>query len=229
MRFELRDAGGATEFWAFDVHPRFDKAMAGLRWEPVDDAWRRSLACPVQAAEAAFANMTRLLLPVLRQTADMEPIPWQDALAEVCRRFAADELDWWLGGSAALAVRGAKVGPHGLDLIIAEADSLRAGELLFDGIIEQVVSAEWSLSRWWGRAFLHARVEWAGGVTAAADQPDVTDFGPAAACALETVKWRDWQVRVPPLHLQRAVSERRELAGRIALIDELIAAQSAGA
>src|SRR5260370_6110983 len=106
MRFELRDVGGATEFWAFDVHPRFDKAMAGLRWEPVDDAWRRSLACPVQAAEAAFANMTRLLLPVLRQTADMEPIPWQDALAEVCRRFAADVLDWRLGGSAALARRG---------------------------------------------------------------------------------------------------------------------------
>lgn len=153
MRFELRDVGGATEFWAFDVHPRFDKAMAGLRWEPVDDAWRRSLACPVQAAEAAFANMTRLLLPVLRQAADMEPIPWRDALAEVCRRFAADELDWWLGGSAALAVRGAKVGPHDLDLIIAEADSLRAGELLVDGIIEQVISAEWSLSRWWGRVF----------------------------------------------------------------------------
>jgi hypothetical protein len=70
---------------------------------------------------------------------------------------------------------------------------------------------------------LHARVEWAGGVTAAADRPEVTDFGPAAESQLEAVTWHGWQLLVPPLQLQRAVCERRGFAARVAMIDELIA------
>ena len=143
---------------------------------------------------------------------------------EVCRRVAAaGGIDWFLGGSAALAVRGAPVTPHDLDLITAEADAARVGDVLADVIIEPVAAAEWPLSVWWGRAFLHARVEWAGGMTAAADQPEVTDFGPVAASQLETVTWRCWHLRVPPLALQRAVSERRGLSARVAVIDDLIA------
>ena len=95
--------------------------------------------------------------------------------------------------------------------------------MLADGILEPVAAAEWPLSIWWGRAFLHARVEWAGGMTAAADEPDVTDFGPTAESLLEAVTWRDWQLRVPPLDLQRAVSERRGLTARVAMIDTLTA------
>jgi len=71
-------------------------------------------------------------------------------------------VDWFLGGSAALAIRGASVRPHDLDLIVSDADSVRVGELLADDILEPVARGEWPLSIWWGRAFLHARVEWAG-------------------------------------------------------------------
>jgi hypothetical protein len=220
MRFQLKDAGGRTEFWVFDAEPRLEPALSGLWWEPVGGGWRRAFACPPLQAEPAFGNLTRMLLPTLRQAADLDPVPWQDALAEVCRRFEG-QVDWWLGGSAALAARGAPVRPHDLDLIVAEADSVLAGELLADGLIEPVTTSEWDLSTWWGRAFVHARIEWAGGVTALADQPDLTDFGPTAASALEPIRWRDWLVRVPPLHLQRAVSRRRGLLDRVAVIDQL--------
>jgi hypothetical protein len=56
---------------------------------------------------------------------------------------------------------------------------------------------------------------WLAGSTALAD------FGPVAASRLETVTWEGWQLRVPPLDLQRAVSERRGLTARVALIDAL--------
>ncbi|HEY3951967.1 MAG TPA: hypothetical protein VGM53_01210 [Streptosporangiaceae bacterium] len=58
-------------------------------------------------------------------------------------------------------------------------------------------------------------------MTAAADEPVITDFGPAAAAALQVVRWRDWDIRVPPLALRRAVSARRGLPGRVALIENL--------
>jgi hypothetical protein len=77
------------------------------------------------------------------------------------------------------------------------------------------------VSEWWGRAFIGGRVEWAGGITAAADQPGISDVGLTAQAGLETVRWRDWDIRVPPLHLQRAVSLRRGLPGRAELIDQL--------
>ena len=65
------------------------------------------------------------------------------------------------------------------------------------------------------------RVEWVGGVTPAADEPQVSDYGPATADSLQEIRWRDWVIRVPPLYLQRAVSARRGMADRVALIDNL--------
>jgi len=224
MRFEFRDEGAHVEFCALDVDPRFDAAMAALAWERSGPCWLRRIACSAQAAEPALTNMPTFMPPLLRQAADLDPVPWQDALDQVCGRFAdAGGVDWFLGGSAALAVRGAPVRPHDLDLIVSDKDSVMVGELLADGILEPVAKGEWPLSIWWGRAFLHARVEWAGGMTPAADQPQITDFGPTAEGLVETVIWRDWQLRVPPLHLQRAVSQRRGLTDRVAIIDALTA------
>lgn len=222
MWFELRDAGAHVEFWALNVDAQFDAAMGALAWERSGGGWLRRIGCSAEAAEPALANMNRFMPQLLRQAADLDPVPWQEALDEVCRRSAAaGGVDWFLGGSAALAVRGAPVRPHDLDLIVSDADSVKFGELLADGILEPVAKGEWPLSIWWGRAFLHARVEWAGGMTPAADEPEITDFGPTAASLLEIVTWRDWQLRVPPLHLQRAVSARRGLADRVAIIDVL--------
>ena len=168
MRFELIGQGEGTDFWVFDADPSLETALERLWWRRCGDGWRRSFGCPPPRAAPAFANLERLLEPALRQTAGLDPVPWQDALAEVCRRLSPAGVDWWLAGSAALAVRGAQLIPGDLDLVVSGADSVRAGDLLADGLIEPVTRGEWDLSQWWGRAFVHARIEWAGGVTAAA-------------------------------------------------------------
>ena len=99
MRFEFRDTGGSSDFRAFDVDARFEAAMAALAWERSGDGWLRRITCSAQAAEPALANMDSFMLPLLRQAADVDPVPWQDALDEVCRRFtAAGGVDWFLGG-----------------------------------------------------------------------------------------------------------------------------------
>lgn len=220
MRFERRTAGEDTEFWVYDAGPDLGTALQKLVWEPRDGGWLKSFHGPVpEQAERAFANIPYLFEPMLRQCLGT-PVPWVAALAAVCRRLEGSGVDWWLCGSAALAVRGIAVAPGDLDLVVADADAVAMGGLLADGLIEPVCRAGWPISTWWGRAFLHARVEWVGGVTAAADEPEVTDYGPAAAARLQVVRWRDWRIRVPPVHLQRAVSVRRGLAGRVALIDQ---------
>ncbi len=221
MRFERRAAGEDTEFWVFDADPRLSAALEALLWEPRGGGWVKSFRRPPpEQAARAFANIHRLLEPLLRQYLGLAPVPWQAALEAVCRKLDTNTVDWWLCGSAALAVRGIGVVPGDLDLVVADGDAVRVGELLAHGLVEPVCPAGWPISNWWGRAFLHARVEWVGGVTSAADEPEVGDYGPAAASSLQEVRWRDWPIRVPPLHLQRAVSVRRGLADRVVLIDQ---------
>ena len=222
MRFERRTAGENTEFWVFDVDPQLSAALEPLAWEPRDGGWVKPFPGPVpKQATRAFTNIQHLLEPLLRQYLRLTPAPWQTALAAVCRKLEPGGVDWWLCGSAALAIRGVAVIPRDLDLVVADADAVAVGGLLADGLIEPVCPAGWPISKWWGRAFLHARVEWVGGVTPAADQPQVTDHGPTAANNLQATRWRDWEIRVPPLHLQRAESARRGMADRVALIDKL--------
>jgi hypothetical protein len=222
MRFARRTVGENTEFWVFDVDPRLRTGLETLIWEPRDGGWVKSFPRPVpEQAARAFANVQHLLEPLLRQYLGMTAVPWEAALDGVCGRLESGGVDWWLCGSAALAARGAAIVPRDLDLVVADADAIAVGGLLADGLVEPVCPAGWPISRWWGRAFLHARVEWVGGVTPAADEPQVSDYGPTAANSLQAIRWRDWDVRVPPLRLQRAVSARRGMADRVALIDNL--------
>lgn len=222
MRFAQRTAGENTEFWVFDVDPQLTAALEKLVWQPRDSGWMKSFPRPVpEQAARAFTNVQQLLEPLLYQCLGMTAVPWQTALEQVCRKLAASGVDWWLCGSAALAVRGCALIPRDLDLVVADGDAIAVGGLLADGLIEPVSPAGWRISKWWGRAFLQARVEWVGGVTAAADEPQVTDYGPTAARSLQSVRWRDWEIRVPPLGLQRAVSVRRGMPDRVALIDKL--------
>jgi hypothetical protein len=188
--------------------------------------WRGGYPGPTPHLEQAWENFAGCIERVLRQAARLEPVPWREALRELCRRTGGSEGDrpvrWWLTGSAALAVRGAPIEPGDLDLVCEAGDAVALGELLSDVLIEPVAPspADW-LSEWWGRAFCEARIEWVGGVKPFADDPEPCDFGPVAARRLEPVRFEDWQILVPPLDLQRAVNERRGLAHRVAMIDAL--------
>ena len=171
--------------------------------------------------DEAFQNFERLIEEIVLQEARVHTAPWDRALQALLQRAA--HIRWWLTGSAALAVRGIPISPRDLDLVVDDEGARTLGEALLDGLVEPVSPAEGWISRWWGRAFLHARIEWAGGVDERADQPLVGDVGPAAAGRLEEVRWRGYQVLVPPLDLQLAVNERRGLTDRIELIRAFMA------
>ena len=214
MRYERRD----SEFRLVDVPAELLPAVRKAAFTEVGDHWVRAFPPDVPHLDVAWANFQRLIEPALRQIAGLAPVPWRETLSEVSRRLNGAGVDWWLTGSAALAVRGLPLTPVDLDLVVADGDAHRVGELLLDGLIEPVSPADW-FCRWFGRAVLGARVEWVGGVGPAADEPEVTDFGLVAAGSLETLRWEGEEIRVPLVGLQRAVSVRRGLADRVRLID----------
>lgn len=198
--------------------PAFRAALAELYFHVEDGRYVRRFPSH-SVTDAIYARFQANLRPLLRQTARIERAPWDDALREAARRLERAELDWWLTGSAALAVRGLPVSPRDLDLVVSDGDAPRVATAFEDAVIEPPVAVEGWFCRWWGRAWLGARVEWVGGVTEAADEPEPTDFGLVAAAALEEVRWEGRVIRIPPLELQRAVSARRGLSDRVQLID----------
>lgn len=172
-------------------------------------------------SDEIFRRFESHLEALLRQTARLEQPPWEDALRETARRLDNAGIDWWLTGSAALAARGLPIVPRDLDLVVSD-EAAAAAAIAFDDVsIEPPVAVEGWFCRWWGRAWIDARVEWVGGVTEAADQPLPTDFGLVAEASLERIAWRDLTILVPRLELQRAVSARRGLTDRVRLIDSL--------
>jgi hypothetical protein len=223
-----------TRRWTDQDHMWF--AVAGLDrmlssgaeragYRRIGDEWGRAHPLDSPHLELAWRTFTCSIESMLRQAARLDPVPWRAALRELCQRTQGHGVDWWLAGSAALAVRGVPLRPGDLDLVCSVADVRRLGELLADVLIEPVAPsvnepAGW-ISDWWGRAFCHARIEWVAGVRAHADDPEPSDFGGVAAALLETVSWEQWRIRVPPLSLQRAVSHRRGLIDRVAAIDSL--------
>jgi hypothetical protein len=198
-------------------------AQVLMGYEHAGPQWQRGYPAGAPHLEQAWQNFARYIEAVLRQAARLDPVPWRDALREVCQRTSGQPVDWWLTGSAALAVRGVPVEPGDLDLVCDAQGATVLGDLFRDTLIEPVVPAgeEW-VSDWWGRAFCGARIEWIGGARPFVDEPLPVDFGPVAASRLETVTFGGWPVRVPPLDLQRAVSQRRGLADRVAMIDTLV-------
>jgi hypothetical protein len=193
-----------------------------MGYERHGDEWRRGYPADTPGLDRCWENFSDSALAMLRQAARLDPVPWREALREVCDRTAGGRLGWWLTGSAALAVRGAPIEPGDLDLVCTNEEAVWLGETFADAMIEPVArSGDGWISDCWGRAFWAARIEWIGGPKPAVDKPLPSDFGPVAASRLETVRWEGWPIRVPPLDLQLAVSQRRGLIDRVALIDAL--------
>lgn len=182
--------------------------------------------------DKCFQNFERHIQEIILQRANVHPILWRDSLSAFLEIVEGKKIDWWLGGSAALAVRGINVVPHDIDLVTDESGALELGEILKDCLVEPVVDCQGWICRLFGKAFLHTEIGWAGAVEESVDIPKPTDFGPAAAQRLETVEWCSYKIRVPPLDLQILTNERRGLTDRVekiktAMIQERISSDEA--
>ena len=202
-------------FLLTEVEPELRGAATALGFVHEGDAFVRTFPEDARWLEEAWQNFVLHAATMLQQAGE-GVVPWREALLAFLDRV--DGVDWWLAGSGALAVRGVDVSPRDLDVVTDARGAQRLGELLADRLVEPVFASEGWVARWWGRAFLGARVEWVADVAASVDDPHPVDFGPTAAANLERVRWRGYDLRVPPLALQLAVAERRGLTDRVEAI-----------
>ncbi len=212
---------GRIGFTLRNVPATYLGAVANLGFAELgrDDAHVRWLVPDAEGVDEALARFRGVAERMVRQAAGLEEVPWEEALLQLLDLVADSGIAWWLGGSAALAVRGVDVSPRDLDLITDRDGARELGQVLRGHLVEPCGPIDGWIGAWWGRAFLGARVEWVGEVRPQVDEPEPTDFGPTAAGRLEPVMWRGYRILVPPVELSRAVAVRRWLRERVAAID----------
>jgi hypothetical protein len=209
-------------FVLYDLDADLAQAATELYYMPHGEGYAKCFPGDVADMDRIYAYWARSVEAMLAQQALRHPVPWQEALQAFLARIQDEDLYWFLGGSGALALRGLDVTPRDFDLITDRAGAQRMAALLSDVLVEPLQRSEGWIAEWFGRAFMHARIEWVGDVHDHVDDHAVTDFGPAAAAQLEAVNWEGYEILVPPLALQLEVTRRRGLMARAALINRAL-------
>ena len=219
----LERTDDAATFVVRTDHDAFRAALPGLGFAARDRAFVRSFPAGASDLAGSYERFGRSIETVLEQAAAERPAPWEDALMDVADRLHAVGADWFLVGSAALAVRGVTVAPRDVDFVTGT--HRRFVQALSDALIEPPsndVERRW-IAAWFGRAFVGTRVEWVAEVYGDHDAlGGPMEFGPAAASRLERVPWRGRTLLVAPLNLQLAVARTRGLGDRVEAIERFM-------
>src|SRR5258708_2769022 len=105
-----------------------------MDYERRGDEWWHGYPADTPQLDRCWENFTACAPAMLRQAARLDPVPWREALRELCYRTGGGRLGWWLTGSAALAVRGAPIEAGDLDLACTAAEAISLGEGFADAL-----------------------------------------------------------------------------------------------
>ncbi len=186
-----REAGRAA-FQARVEDPRLGDVLVKMGFARIGENLERTFTDSGRMPDI-FANLSSQLDEMVRhQTGESAPL-WDVALRVVCERLEG-RVDWWLSGSAALAVRGIDVVRRDLDLVVG--DPHLAGEAFADILVEPVREMSGWIARWHGRAFQGALIEWLADVDPQIDSSGPHEQGPLAEGALEDLVWEGYRTGV---------------------------------
>lgn len=225
MKTSYRIDNNHAYFMVSELSPLYQNAAENLEFTRGEkDTYYQSFPANTPNLERIFQQFEHSIEEMFLQTVNVHPVPWEQALLTFLEKVAPyPDISWWLVGSAALAVRGIDITPHDIDLSMDDAGAYTLEKILFDSLVQPVQETSDWISNTFGRAFLHARLEWVGGVDERADTPEVSDFGPIAKSRQEMVVWHGYELYVPPLELQLVVNEQRGRVERAQKIRQFLA------
>ncbi|MGA8543307.1 MAG: hypothetical protein WB947_07225 [Thermoplasmata archaeon] len=199
--------------------------------------WHRRFLLPFAETPRVRQTYNRnrfVLQTMIDQAYAGAPVVIENALAEVVERIARaaeiDDEDWYVGGSTAAMVLGARVAPNDIDLGVSRLGVDRLATALADYLIEPLGTTDWPLLGIvrGARAFVGtfasgARVEWAIPLEPVLDDA-LSEWSPRPGVArLLSAAFHGHSIRVsrPEYALVRAAEERA--ADRVGIIGALVA------
>lgn len=122
--------GVITYFIVSNINPKFHRMMRHQFYAEKDGIFTKGFPSDTPHLDTCYKNFARHIEEIILQMADVHLVPWEDALTDFLEKTAGHDIDWWLGGSAALAVRGVEITPHDLDVITDRSGALALHDVL---------------------------------------------------------------------------------------------------
>jgi hypothetical protein len=215
--FETGIEDGRRLVAALDVpvhyeHTLVDGLEFGVTFTAEDvDAARRRFVWEYPADAPSWSDAARNWVAdgpeMLDQKHGVRPADWEGGLAWIADILDGIGADWFLFGSAALAVRGMDVRPGGVDVALDEAGADRLGPHVGAGVLRPVIdTGGWEAATRSGLLFHGCTISVVGGLH---DQDVPRPWDSAARAALTTVSWQDRTIRVP--HLDAMLLQARAM------------------
>ena len=221
MRLIQRPVDDHIHFIIVDAPAKYHDAIRGLAFGESTEGFVKVLPKQTPHLDSAFARFAEYLDTIIKQVTHELPVPWEKAFEIFLHRVYSIEADWWVTGSLALALRGLPIQPGDIDLIVDGAGAIRWGQVLADIMIEPVSSTNW-FCKYWGRAFDHARIEWVGEVDPQSDFSYVRDYYLPSVNNLETIHWKGYKIRIPPIEPALKMDEARGRLERVKLVRQAL-------
>ena len=127
MKVSHKTAGGKTFFLVSELDPPHQKAANDLGFVEADEGFGRVFEANTPHLDQIFARFASSAEEMILQASGVRSVPWDKALLGFLERTSGENVDWWLAGSAALAIRGIDLVPRDLDIITDGDGALKEG------------------------------------------------------------------------------------------------------
>ncbi|MFM7320608.1 MAG: nucleotidyltransferase domain-containing protein [Armatimonadota bacterium] len=220
MRIRILERDGALVYQVVDRGDHTDETLASMLYQPSGATFERAyppgLLFPHDRASLE-ARANRFLAREAQGAPTREA--FESALERVCDRHREAGVEWWLAGSAALAVRGLDVRPHDIDVLTSLSQLERLVPVVEPEVVEPFHDSTGWVVRGFGVVDAGYRVDYAFDPEPWVDAAGPVDFGPTAAGSLEVVRWHGREIRVPPLALHVPSNRARGRDAVVAAIE----------
>lgn len=222
MNIEFLRNNDIVTFRVRNFSTSIEEALRMCFYEKVDNAYVKHFPSSTPYLDKIMAHYEKYAEEMFLQLMYQRPILWEKGLLKFVRRVNKSDVDWWLTGSCAACIRGIKMNPHDVDIMVDSQSIGLITELFKDDIIEPIVDTNGWLTKEFGVLFIHCRIDIASDPQSSLDEPEPVDCGPYAKSKLETIDWNGYAIRIPPIELQLNVNKRRQRIERVELIKEYI-------
>jgi hypothetical protein len=223
MKAIVTESDEGLVFRLDDVAPEQRGLLEADYFTPDGDGYVMTHARSLPHVEQAAANFVRYAGQVYEARLSGSP-HWRDGLRHFLNTVDGAGLEWFLHGSASLAVRGLPIVPAGIDVMFPHAsDLVRVRDLFAADTLRPLTECEGWVCKAFGTLFHGCEITVAFEPQDSLDAAEPIDSGRYAASHLETIEWEGWTIPVPPLQLLLNINRRRGREERARLIEEWMA------
>ncbi len=223
MKIMTEEFESKIRFSISNFDEKYREILKMCFYNELNGVYYKNFSADYQYMDNVRKNFELFAEDMFKQLGYYSEIPWEDALKLFCQRVEGYNIDWWLTGSCASCLRGIALKPHDVDIMVDSKDIHLIESLFSEYLIEPIVNTGGWLTKDFGVIFLKARIDIASDPVESLDDPIPVDCGPTAKRNLETIRWADFDIRIPPIELQLNANKRRNRVDRIKLIESYIA------